>query len=62
MEHMETTKRFARTTAEAFPQHHREHFNPIERHKPRIDVDWIVTMVCILALGFVLGLVLGAGQ
>lgn len=54
---METTHRFPRTLEEAFPQHYREQFNPIQVHKPRrFDPDWLVMMVCILALGFLLGL------
>jgi hypothetical protein len=59
---METTKRFPRTMEEAFPKNYREHFNPIQAYKPRhVPADWIVGMVCMFALGFLAGLILGAG-
>jgi len=59
---METTARFPRTMEEAFPKIYREHFNPIRAHKPRhVNPDWVVCMVCMFALGFLAGLILGAG-
>jgi hypothetical protein len=47
---------------EAFPKIYREHFNPIRAHKPRhVNPDWVVCMVCMFALGFLAGMILGAG-
>lgn len=55
-------KRFPRTMEEAFPKIYREHFNPIQAYRPRhINPDWIVGMACMFALGFLAGLILGAG-
>lgn len=58
----ETYKRFPRTLEEAFPRHYREQFSPIRAYKPRhINPDWLVAMVCMFALGFLVGLlVVGA--
>ena len=58
----ETYKRFPRTMEEAFPRHYREQFSPIRAYKPRhINPDWVVAMVCMFALGFLVGLlVVGA--
>ena len=58
----ETYKRFPRTLEEAFPRHYREQFAPIRAYKPRhINPDWVVAMVCMFALGFLVGLlVVGA--
>ena len=54
---MDTCKRFPRTLAEAFPQHYREQFNPIQVHKPRrFDPDWLVGMGSMFSLGFLVGL------
>lgn len=53
----ETYKRFPRTLEEAFPRHYREQFSPIRAYKPRhINPDWLVAMVCMFALGFLVGL------
>ena len=53
----ETYKRFPRTLEEAFPRHYREQFSPIRAYKPRhINPDWVVAMVCMFALGFLIGL------
>lgn len=57
-----TEKRFPRTLAEAFPQHHREQFIPIVVFKPRVldmDPDWLVIATCLFALGFLVGLGVG---
>lgn len=53
----ETYKRFPRTMEEAFPRHYREQFSPIRAYKPRhVNPDWLVAMVCMFALGFLIGL------
>ena len=52
-----TEKTFPRSLEQAFPTHYREQFIPIRAYKPRIDVDWIVMATCLVALGFVLGVV-----
>lgn len=58
----ETYKRFPRTLEEAFPRHYREQFSPIRAYRPRhVNPDWVVAMVCMFALGFLVGLlVVGA--
>lgn len=51
-----TEKRFPRTLAEAFPKHHPEYFVPIVIHRPqRMNPDWVVIGTCLVALGFLLG-------
>jgi len=56
-----TDKRFPRTLAEAFPHHYREQYIPIVIHRPKqINPDWLVMGACIFALGFLLGLAVGA--
>ena len=53
-----TPRRYPRTLLEAFPKDPRNAFT-ISRYKPHVNVDWVVGVVCIFALGFVLGLVCG---
>ena len=53
-----TPRRYPRTLLEAFPKDPRNAFT-ISRYRPPADVDWLVGVVCIFALGFVLGLVCG---
>mgnify|MGYP006270367887 CR=1 FL=1 len=52
------TRKYPRTMLEAFPKDPRNAYT-ITRHKPPMDVDMWVGVVCIFALGFVLGLVCG---
>lgn len=57
-----TDKRFPRTLAEAFPEHHREQFVPIVIFKPKVldmNPDWLVVATCLFALGFLVGLAVG---
>ena len=53
-----TPRKYPRTLAEAFPNDAKYAYT-VTRHKPPIDVDMWVGVVCIFALGFVLGLVCG---
>ena len=59
---METTRRFPRTLAEAFPKDYPDQFYPLQGYKPRhVNPDWVMAMVCMFALGFLVGLlVVGA--
>ena len=53
-----TPRKHPRTLLEAFPKDPRNAYT-VTRYKPPIDVDMWVGVVCIFALGFVLGLVCG---
>ena len=50
-----TPRKYPRTLLEAFPKDPRNAYT-ITRYKPPMDVDWLVGLVCIFALGFVVGL------
>jgi len=54
---METTKRFPRTLAEAFPGSYPDQFCPLHGYKPRrMHPDLPVVIVCVFCAGFVVGL------
>lgn len=54
---METTKRFPRTLAEAFPKSYPDQFYMMQGYKPRhVNPDWLVGMGSMFALGFLVGL------
>ena len=58
---METTKRFPRTLAEAFPKSYPDQFYPLQGHKPRhFHPDVPVALMCAFAAGFIVGLLVGA--
>jgi hypothetical protein len=60
---METTKRFPRSMAEAFPKHYPDQFYMLQGYKPRkMHPDLPVVIMCVFAAGFVVGLILGAGK
>jgi hypothetical protein len=53
----ETYKRFPRTLAEAFPQHYREQFDPLNQlPKDRTPPDYWMMLACAFALGFLVAL------
>lgn len=54
---METTRRFPRTLAEAFPRHYPDQFYMLQGHKPRMmHPDLPVVLMCVFAAGFLVGL------
>lgn len=58
---METTRRFPRTLAEAFPKYYPDQFYMLQGHKPRhFDPDTVVVLACVFAAGFIAGLLVGA--
>ena len=60
---METTKRFPRTMAEAFPKEYPDQFYMLQRHKPKhFHPDLPVVLTCVFCAGFLVGLILGAGR
>lgn len=53
----ETYKRFPRTLAEAFPKSYPDQFAPIKRYRVQhIHPDLPPVLVCVFAVGFVIGL------
>ena len=54
---METTRRFPRTLAEAFPKSYPDQFYMLTRHKPRMmHPDLPVVIMCVFCAGFITGL------
>jgi hypothetical protein len=58
---METTKRFPRTLAEAFPGSYPDQFYPLQGFRPRMmHPDVPVALACAFALGFLTGMLVWA--
>lgn len=58
---METTKRFPRTLAEAFPKSYPDQFYPLQGHKPQhFHPDLLVALACAFACGFLTGMLVWA--
>ena len=58
---METTKRFPRTLAEAFPKSYPDQFYPLQGYKPRhFHPDVPVALMCAFACGFLTGMLVWA--
>jgi len=58
---METTKRFPRTLAEAFPSEYPDQFCPLQGFRPRrMHPDVPVALACAFALGFLTGMLVWA--
>ena len=54
---METTRRFPRTLAEAFPSEYPDQFYPLQGYKPpHFHPDLPVVIMCVFCAGFVVGL------
>jgi hypothetical protein len=55
---METTRRFPRSLAEAFPHHYREQFDPLyQPPRERTHPDYWVMLAVSFGAGFVVALV-----